>query len=638
MKPDRGCTGPAAISHIMGLFDTKQDGDDGPPHEMSANDSAETTAETIASASNGDTDENPVSDESWIGSAATDLYDGATHRLSALMDIGWRLGEAREEAPDILQHPETASAAAEQKPDVAGEQQREARMETATTAAFEAAAAEDESWIGSMTIRAYTSASQHMSALLTMGGNSSSEEDASPSAHGSQVAGEGKPEKAPSLDAIRNDDSRQPAVPSKFLETQIAAGCEPGAAETRGSRSLLPACCRPAPIESPLPSPQHGSEAMVATNAACCLPLCAVLRRGGPRRSLGSSMRRPGGTTTPFGGSWRSAASSSTAPHTVGFAGPQPSGQEEPLVAASPEVPFSDTLAEGVATAARQGRMLEAAQRLRDGPASLQTILPQDLLSSIEEQAAAVNLGVKHAEEARATSSAAGSGWSRWTTAAADLVYKYDWHTGHVEVIGDVHLDIPPLHVWTILREYQLLPTWSRALHSTLLRSLSANCELYHVQSRPAAAMLSPSESYTVRTYVDALDELGSLMVVCDAPPEGVSEFKGVRIPPPEAPYKRLHSRSRDTLTPISPTSSLLTVYRRVNTNVPYLPNMVVGLVASILVNGQISALQALAEAWEESEYARLLRSGPRAAMYAALTPRLEAAMQRRSAKEQSAP
>eukprot|EP00928_Gymnodinium_smaydae_P084388 TRINITY_DN6766_c1_g1_i1.p1 TRINITY_DN6766_c1_g1~~TRINITY_DN6766_c1_g1_i1.p1 ORF type:complete len:555 (-),score=139.41 TRINITY_DN6766_c1_g1_i1:90-1754(-) len=220
------------------------------------------------------------------------------------------------------------------------------------------------------------------------------------------------------------------------------------------------------------------------------------------------------------------------------------------------------------------------------------------------------------------------SGWDVWEGGAASLRYKYDWYTGALEVIGDIRVEMPAVQLWAVLREFDLFPTWSRAIESRLLEQFRMATEMYYVRSNPILPVFSQTEMYVERSYVDALSEHGLLLVLATTPPVEATEHRGVAIPAPGVGLNRILSKAEDAVRPLSPSAALYKVHRKVKTPFAYLPNSVVGKAASALVNGQLTLLQNITDTWDGGVHATRLHSGPLAGEYARLRSRLEAAEQ----------
>eukprot|EP00401_Gymnodinium_catenatum_P040818 CAMPEP_0117621794 /NCGR_PEP_ID=MMETSP0784-20121206/87815_1 /TAXON_ID=39447 /ORGANISM="" /LENGTH=412 /DNA_ID=CAMNT_0005425725 /DNA_START=120 /DNA_END=1355 /DNA_ORIENTATION=+ len=249
----------------------------------------------------------------------------------------------------------------------------------------------------------------------------------------------------------------------------------------------------------------------------------------------------------------------------------------------------------------------------------------------IRQVAAAVDETLRNFERARASSRMPRSGWQEWNLPGVDLVYNYDWYTGGVELLADATLDFEPVRLWALFREFDLVPIWTNASTSVVLERFGNENEFYHVISAALMSLLSPTEVYTERNYIDLLDEHGVMLVLANTPPLEALEHCGVAIPKEASPVKRVVTHGRDMLMPVSPTRTRFVLYRKLVTPFPYLPSWAVGIAASIMVNDQMSKLYAARDKWEGGDHDQRMSSGSRALYYAAVHARLEAAMNSRS-------
>merc|ERR1712072_1542705 len=90
---------------------------------------------------------------------------------------------------------------------------------------------------------------------------------------------------------------------------------------------------------------------------------------------------------------------------------------------------------------------------------------------------------------------------------------------------------------------------------------------------------------------------------------------------------RRIETYGRECLTPVSPTACLLTFYRRIDSHFPYLPSWLISTMAGSLVGSQVARVKHAIETFEGSEHQARLESGPRAAYYSDLRPRVAAVM-----------
>jgi hypothetical protein len=271
-----------------------------------------------------------------------------------------------------------------------------------------------------------------------------------------------------------------------------------------------------------------------------------------------------------------------------------------------------------------QGRALQALQLLKDNDYGAD--VPEDYVERLEHVNVTIEDMLKYLDEARQSSNDEGTDW---TVVGGDegmhLRFRYDWNTGRVEIVGDVLLQIDPIHAWAFMREFDLVPLWTRAEKSTLEATFGPESELYCVESPAASWMLSPTEAYSERTYIDALDEHGMLICLVESPPLDANACRGFSIPPAPSGKRRIGSYAREGLTPVSSTEALLTFYRRIDTHFPCLPSWLISTLAGSLVGSQVARMHDAIAGWEGSEHQARLQSSARAAYYAELRPRAAA-------------
>jgi len=233
------------------------------------------------------------------------------------------------------------------------------------------------------------------------------------------------------------------------------------------------------------------------------------------------------------------------------------------------------------------------------------------------------------AEPTRADASSSGggpgAGWEGASGPGYKVLYKYDGSTGEVEVVANITLDVEPLKLWTLLREFDLMPTWHASFKDVDLEaSFASQCDFYHSQNKAIVrGVMNPTESYIERTYVDALAEHGRLVVVGQCPQQSASQHCGMDIPPAPRNVNRVVATTCDVVTPMSEKQVMLTSHRKLKTPVRHLPQWVVRQAASILTNGNLASFQKALESWDDSDFAERLRSGQRAEYYAQLRQQL---------------
>ncbi|CAK0828243.1 unnamed protein product [Prorocentrum cordatum] len=225
-----------------------------------------------------------------------------------------------------------------------------------------------------------------------------------------------------------------------------------------------------------------------------------------------------------------------------------------------------------------------------------------------------------------------------YTCVFLDCICVYEWKSslplGSLPavtvklVVGNITLDVEPLKLWTLLREFDLLPTWNASsIGVDVEASFASHCDFYHCRNKPVVPrFMNPTESYLERTYVDALAEHGKLMVVGRCPAQSTSQHCGLDIPPVPRKVNRVFATSCDVLTPMKEKQVLLTSHRKLKTPVRNLPLWVVRQGASTLTKGNVTGFQKALESWDGSQFAERVRSGPRMEYYAQLRQQLLAA------------
>merc|ERR1712194_357257 len=232
------------------------------------------------------------------------------------------------------------------------------------------------------------------------------------------------------------------------------------------------------------------------------------------------------------------------------------------------------------------------------------------------------------------TSAAEGDGastWRKWTSKGFNIRFKYDFYTGDLDLVGDIFLDLEPLRAWVILREFHLLPLWSIAMQSDLLHSFNKDSEFYCILNDRPMTFLPYTELYLQRTVIDLLDLHGMLIICTNSPPLDETSYRGITIPAATSESKRVVANMGDIITPLSSCRTKMTIYRRLCTGIPYLPNWVIGVAAGIIVEGIITKVYKLNDSWHGGTHETTLKSGPRAYYYKTIQSRLEKAWKQRS-------
>lgn len=238
--------------------------------------------------------------------------------------------------------------------------------------------------------------------------------------------------------------------------------------------------------------------------------------------------------------------------------------------------------------------------------------------------------------DAQAAALIPGSGWQELSSHGAHVLYTYDKSTGEIEVIGNLTRDWIPLRLYVFFREFDLGKTWlPNCLECTLVRKFSTHSDLFRLVTAPAVPILSPTESYQDRNYIDALDEHGVVIIMGDAPPLEATEYNGASIKPTPKGQKRIATTVRNIITPLSETQVKLTLAIKMLTPFRWMPLWIVGKVVSIFMRMSMTAMARLYDTWEGSEYKRRAELGSlRAPYYEMLHARMRVAIARAQAQE----
>lgn len=296
--------------------------------------------------------------------------------------------------------------------------------------------------------------------------------------------------------------------------------------------------------------------------------------------------------------------------------------------AAAPRIPqgVSSSAAQAIANARDLGRYLEAVRLLDD--CGSDEVWPE--AAHLREVAEAVT------STARERAESAGPlppGWQEREAPGLRLRFLYDPHSGDVRFIADLRLEFEALKVWSLFREFDLSPSFMpRTIKSEVLQTFSGNCALYRFLNKPVMRLMACTEALQERNYVDALEEHGAMFVVGLPPPLTELSYRSVALPPVPPKVKRITSEARDVFEPLSPTSTMMTVERKLKTPFRFVPTGVIGMLSTTLVKAQHSQLVDALSKWESSEQCERTRSGQRAPYYAQLRLRLDAAAERKAA------
>eukprot|EP00747_Dinoflagellata_sp_TGD_P187820 gnl/TRDRNA2_/TRDRNA2_45876_c0_seq1.p1 gnl/TRDRNA2_/TRDRNA2_45876_c0~~gnl/TRDRNA2_/TRDRNA2_45876_c0_seq1.p1 ORF type:complete len:417 (-),score=73.90 gnl/TRDRNA2_/TRDRNA2_45876_c0_seq1:46-1125(-) len=240
-------------------------------------------------------------------------------------------------------------------------------------------------------------------------------------------------------------------------------------------------------------------------------------------------------------------------------------------------------------------------------------------------------------EDASAAAQVPGSGWhareleGSKNSRPSELLYKYDFWTGDVELVGTVNRPYEPLRLWAFFREFTLGHLWMPTAREIVEVGRFAQENIfYRVRNAPVLAVISPTESFQDRSYIDALDEHGVLGVVGFSPPAEATVHKGIRVPPPPAGVKRLTTNVRNLVRPISKTEVSFTVHITMKTPFRFLPSAIVGQIAGIIFQRLATKLNNVHETWSGSPHEQAVLSAKRATYYQELEKRIERAIRRR--------
>eukprot|EP00928_Gymnodinium_smaydae_P050260 TRINITY_DN33835_c0_g1_i1.p1 TRINITY_DN33835_c0_g1~~TRINITY_DN33835_c0_g1_i1.p1 ORF type:complete len:468 (-),score=83.25 TRINITY_DN33835_c0_g1_i1:195-1598(-) len=289
--------------------------------------------------------------------------------------------------------------------------------------------------------------------------------------------------------------------------------------------------------------------------------------------------------------------------------------------------------ADQIRAAEDKGRVLEA-QRLLNAFGNDAGVAEAARIRSL---AAVAEETIEGLEMARAAACDPGSGWQQKDESGIQLIYRYDWSTGSVEAVGSAVVDIPPLMLWALFREWDLSFEWLQGcLQSHHLAKITEETDMYHMVNKALLPVLSPTESILIRNYVDVLDEHGALVIIGNAPDENETSYQGVDLPLPEKGRRRVMSTVRNVLRPISDAQSMFVVRIKVDTPFRYLPSAIIGTVVSLAVKRFMSGISRAWDNWDSSSIGNRVKSAARAEYYAELKVRIDEEVARRKLSSDS--
>merc|ERR1712032_1024413 len=127
--------------------------------------------------------------------------------------------------------------------------------------------------------------------------------------------------------------------------------------------------------------------------------------------------------------------------------------------------------------------------------------------------------------------------------------------------------------MWAIFREFDLAHMWLESVESAhVLHRFGEESELYHLKNSPIVKLLSPTEDFQDRNYVDSLDEHGCLCLVAISTPVDATTYKGVGLPTTVG-RKRVSFGVFNMVTPLSKTRTRLTLHMKIQTPFLFLPS-----------------------------------------------------------------
>lgn len=223
---------------------------------------------------------------------------------------------------------------------------------------------------------------------------------------------------------------------------------------------------------------------------------------------------------------------------------------------------------------------------------------------------------------------APGSAWSQRSEPGVNVYVQYDKWTGAAEVVGQLEFDIPALQLWAVFREFDLAPLWlPNCVASKLVHSFDKESELTWTSSVPVVSMLSKTDAFQHRNYLDCLDEHKCLIVLGISPPVDTTEYWDIALAPPPSGLKRVSAGVFNMITPVSKTRSQMTIQIELASPFLFLPAWIVTKIASIILGKFLTSIREVYADWKAREWAGRM-AGSRADYYAAKQSRIDKVLQ----------
>jgi len=219
------------------------------------------------------------------------------------------------------------------------------------------------------------------------------------------------------------------------------------------------------------------------------------------------------------------------------------------------------------------------------------------------------------------------SQWGRRSTDSVECYYQYGKATGRVEIIADITVQLNVIQTWTLVREFDLASGWLANIDEVQpLHSFETHCELYRVLMPPVLPMpMFPSMvAFQERSYLDCIDDDGSMYVIVQSPLEEETNWRGVSLPAETKGEKRVRQRLRNRLRPLTKDTSAFTAHIILDTPLYYIPDWIVGKVASSVARKVEAKLATAAARFVEGGWKDRLESGPHAEYFANVQKRFE--------------
>jgi len=177
------------------------------------------------------------------------------------------------------------------------------------------------------------------------------------------------------------------------------------------------------------------------------------------------------------------------------------------------------------------------------------------------------------------------------------------------------------------MREFDIAAGWTT--HVKEIRELhcfSPHSVLYRQVSEPPVSFLPTMVSFQDRSYIDALDEYGCLVVLSNGPPLEGTSWRGVNLPKEATGEKRQRQCLRNVLRPTGSDSCTLGLHMVINTPLHgyYMPDFIIGAVATLMVGNMKTKLDEGVGRWADGGWKERFESGPNAEDYAALQQRIQ--------------